>query len=38
MHFIYHDGTVKDVETFDQMDMRKHQKQLVREGFPPPKK
>ena len=35
MHFIYHDGTVKDVETLDQMYMKKPQKQLVRVAFQP---
>ena len=35
MHFIYHDGTVKDVETLDQMYMKKPQKQLVRIAFDP---
>ena len=35
MHFIYHDGTVKDVETLDQMYMKKPQKQLVRLAFDP---
>ena len=35
MHFIYHDGTVKDVDTLDQMYMKKHQKQLVRIAFEP---
>ena len=39
MHFIYHDGTVKDVETLDQMymKMKKPQKQLVRIAFDPRK-
>ena len=35
MHFIYHDGTVKDVETLDQMYMKKPQKQLARLAFDP---
>ena len=35
MHFIYHDGTVKDVDTLDQMYMKKPQKQLVRLAFDP---
>ena len=35
MHFIYHDRTVKDVETLDQMYMKKPQKQLVRLAFDP---
>ena len=37
MHFIYHDGTVKDVETLDQMYMKKPQKQLARLAFEPGK-
>ena len=35
MHFIYHDGTVKDVDTLDQMYVKKPQKQLVRIAFDP---
>ena len=35
MHFIYHKGTVKDVETLDQMYMKKPQKQLARLAFDP---
>ena len=36
MHFIYHNGTVKDVDTLDQMYMKKPpQKQLVRLAFDP---
>ena len=35
MHFIYHDGTVKDAQTLDQMYMKKPQKQLVRIAFDP---
>ena len=35
MHFIYHDGTVKDVDTLDQMYMKKPQKQPVRLAFDP---
>ena len=35
MHFIYHDGTVKDVDTLDQMYMKKPQKQLARLAFDP---
>ena len=35
MHFIYHNGKVKDVETLDQMYMKKPQKQLVRIAFDP---
>ena len=35
MHFIYHTGTVKDVETLDQMYIKKPQKQLVRIAFDP---
>ena len=35
MHFIYHDGTVRDADTFDQMYMKKPQKQLVRVAFQP---
>ena len=37
MHFIYHNGKVKDVETLDQMYMKKPQKQLVRIAFDPGK-
>ena len=33
MYFIYHNGKVKDVETLDQMYMKKPQKQLVRLAF-----
>ena len=35
MHFIYHTGKVKDVETLDQMYMKKPQEQLVRLAFDP---
>ena len=35
MHFIYHDGTVKDAQTLDQMYMKKPQKQLIRLAFDP---
>ena len=35
MHFVYHDGTIKGVDTLDQMYMKKPQKQLVRLAFNP---
>ena len=33
MHFIYHSGKVKDVETLDQMYKKKPEKQLMRISF-----
>ena len=35
MHFIYHNGKVKDIDALDQMYMKKPQKQLVRIAFDP---